>query len=114
MKVAIKKTNQNIKTSMPIIIGVLLMVNLLNPLLQDYYVKVFTGNYFIDPFIGSLLGSISFGIPIISYVTGGELLKEGVSLLAVIAFILTWSTVGIVMLPLETASLGKKFAILRN
>ena len=114
MKLAFLKTIQNIKTALPIVVGVLLLVNLMNPLLQNYYAKIFTGNYLIDPLIGAVMGSFSFGIPIVSYVTGGELLKEGVSLLAVLAFLLTWTTVGIVMLPLEIPSLGKKFAIWRN
>lgn len=114
MKTAFAKTIQNVKISLPIIIGVLMLVNIINPLLQNYYTKIFTGNYIIDPLVGSILGSISFGIPIVSYVTGGELLKEGVSLLAVTAFIFSWSTVYIVMLPLEISSLGRKFAILRN
>ena len=108
------KTINNFKTSIPIIIGVFLLVNLVNSLLKDFYFKVFTGNYFLDPLIGALAGSISFGIPITSYIVGGELLKEGVSLLAVTAFILAWSTVGIAMLPLEASYLGKRFAIYRN
>jgi len=114
MKKAIKKTIQNIKMALPIILGVLMFVSLVNPILQNYYTKIFTGNYFLDPIIGAILGSISFGMPIISYVTGGELLNNWVSLLAVTAFILAWSTVGVVMLPLESSSLWKKFAILRN
>ena len=61
-----------------------------------------------------MAGSISFGIPITSYIVGGELLKEGVSLLAITAFILAWSTVGVAMLPLEISYLGKRFAIYRN
>ncbi len=32
------------------------------------------------------------------------------SLIAVTAFILTWTTVGLLMLPLESKFLGKKFA----
>lgn len=114
MKDALLKTIQIIKTSLPIIIGVLMLISLLNPLFQKYYPKIFTGNYIIDPFIGAVAGSISFGIPIVSYITGGELLKEGISLLAVTAFILSWSSVGIMMLPLEISNLGKRFAILRN
>lgn len=96
------------------VIGILMLVNLLNPLFEKYYTKIFTGNYFFDPLIGAIAGSISFGIPIASYVTGGELLKNGVSLLAVAAFILTWSTVGIMFLPLEISNIGKKFAMWRN
>jgi len=114
MRNALIKTIDNIRISFPVIIGVLMLVNLINPLVQKYYSQIFTGNYFIDPLIGTIMGSISFGIPIVSYITGGELLKEGVSLLAVTAFIFAWSSVYIVMLPLEISSLGKKFAIVRN
>ena len=94
--------------------GILLLINLLSPFLKNYYATIFTGNYFLDPLIGALVGSISFGIPITSFIISGELLKEGVSLLAVSAFILTWSTVGVAMLPLEISFLGKRFAIYRN
>jgi len=114
MRIAFKKTLQTIKTSLPIVAGVLMLISLLNPFLEKYYVKIFTGNYFVDPLAGAVAGSVSFGIPIASYVVGGELLKSGVSLLAVTAFVFSWTTVGIPMLPLEAAHLGKKFAIIRN
>jgi hypothetical protein len=114
MKDALAKTLHNLKTSIPIVVGVLMLINFLNPLVQKYYPKIFTGNYLVDPILGAIGGTISFGIPIASYVIGGELLKEGVSLLAVTAFILSWSTVYSIMLPLEITYLGKRFAILRN
>ena len=114
MNTALNKTLRSFKMTAPMIIGVLLLINLLNPLLQRFYPVIFTGNYLLDPLIGAIAGSASFGIPIVSYITGGELLHEGVSLLAVIAFMLSWSTVGLVMLPLEISQLGRKFAILRN
>jgi hypothetical protein len=114
MKAAFQKTLQNIKMAIPMIIGILMLISLINPLFQGYYSKVFTGNYLIDPLLGALAGSVAFGIPITSYIAGGELLKEGVSLLAVTAFILAWTTVGIAMLPIEMKFLGRKFALLRN
>lgn len=113
-KEALRKTVNSFCASIPIIIGVLLLVSVLNPIFQEFYPKIFTGSLFFDPLIGALAGSISFGIPIISYVTGGELLQEGVSLLAVTAFILAWSSVGLMMIPLEITNIGKKFAIWRN
>jgi hypothetical protein len=113
-KEALQKTFQTFKISLPMIIGILMLISILNPLFAKYYPKIFTGNYLIDPLIGAVAGSISFGIPIASYVTGGELLKEGVSLLAVAAFMLAWSTVGIMFMPLEISYIGKKFAIWRN
>ena len=65
-------------------------------------------------FIGSFIGSISAGNPITSYIFGGELLSQGISLLAVTAFIVAWVTVGFIQLPAESIILGRKFAILRN
>jgi hypothetical protein len=114
MKEAAYKTLHMFRAAFPVIIGVLLLISLLNPLLEKFYPQIFTGNYFIDPVFGAIAGSISFGIPVASYILGGELLKKGVSLLAVAAFLLSWSSVSIAMLPLEISCLGKKFAILRN
>lgn len=114
MSDSLRKTINNIRTALPMIIGVLLLVNLANPLLRDFYPRIFTGNYLLDPLIGALGGSVSFGIPLTSYIAGGELLDGGVSLLAVSAFILAWTTVGLAMLPIEIIYLGKKFAIWRN
>ena len=114
MKEAFLKTVTLFKSVIPMLSGVLLLVSLLQQFFQHHYQEWFTGNYFLDPLIGALAGSISFGIPITSYVAGGELLHGGVSLLAVTAFIMTWTTVGLVMIPLEASVLGKRFAVLRN
>ncbi len=113
-KQAFLKSFASIKTSLPIMIGILLLVNLLGPFLEKNASNIFTGNLFFDPLIGALMGSISFGIPITSFIVGGELLSQGVSLVAVTAFVLAWSTVGVAMLPLEIVNLGRKFAITRN
>ncbi len=114
MKSALNKTLKNIQTALPILIGILLLLNLLQLTFKDYYANIFTGNLFLDPLIGAIAGSVSFGIPVASYVTGGELIKQGVTLLAVTAFIFSWTTVGIPMIPLESQNLGKRFAIFRN
>jgi len=108
------KAIKNFKMMIPILVGVLLLANLLNNLLQKYYDSLFTGNYLKDTLVGALAGSFSFGMALTSYVVGGEFLQKGVSLLAVTAFIMTWTTVGVIMLPLEAKFLGKKFAIWRN
>jgi uncharacterized membrane protein YraQ (UPF0718 family) len=114
LKQAFFKTGQTLKSSLPIMIGLLLLVNLINLFAKNYYSKLFTGDLILDPLIGTLAGSFSFGMPITSYIIGGELLKEGISLIAITAFIMSWTTVGIAMLPLETKFLGKRFAFIRN
>jgi len=111
---AFRKTLALFRTVLPILAGMLLLLNLLNPLLASRYAEWFTGHYLHDTLIGAVAGSISFGIPITSYIVGGELLGKGVSLLAVTAFLLAWTTVGVAMLPLEAAFLGKRFALIRN
>ncbi|MEA3317926.1 MAG: hypothetical protein U9R54_08210 [Bacteroidota bacterium] len=114
MKEAFLKSLKNIFISVPVILGILMLINLVNPILSIYYSKIFSDNLFLDPLIGAIAGSISFGIPITAYITGGELLKDGVSLLAVTAFVMAWTTVGVAMLPLESKFLGRRFAISRN
>ncbi|PLX50854.1 MAG: permease [Desulfobulbaceae bacterium] len=98
----------------PMLCSILLVVSLCHQLFRDNYERWFSGNYLLDPLVGALAGSISFGIPVTSYIAGGELLAAGVSLLAVTAFIMTWTTVGLVMIPLEAGSLGVRFAVVRN
>jgi len=114
MKQAFFKTTQVFKTVVPMLTGVLLLVSLLHQFFKNNYQYWFSGNLILDPLIGAIAGSISFGMPVTSYVAGGELLHAGVSLLAVTAFIMSWTTVGLIMIPLEASTLGIRFAIVRN
>ncbi len=107
--------SRNIGNALPIIFSVLLLFGLYRVFVpQNFLVNVFKGNLIIDSFLGALFGSILAGNPVNSYVIGGELLKNGVSLYAVTAFLVTWVTVGFVQLPAEILFLGKSFAIKRN
>lgn len=98
----------------PLILGTMILVSLMSVLIpKSFYTSIFQGNL-LDPLIGSATGSILAGNPITSYILGGELLKNGISLIAVTAFIVAWVTVGIIQLPAESFLLGKRFAITRN
>jgi uncharacterized membrane protein YraQ (UPF0718 family) len=106
---------KNIKMSLPLLLGVLLVIALINNAIRpEFYARVFTGRRLIDPVVGALIGSVAAGNPLTSYVIGGELLQQGVGMLAVVAFVLAWVTVGIVQLPAESIMLGKRFALVRN
>ena len=72
------------------------------------------GGLLADGLVGAGIGSISIGNPLISYVLGGELLDQGVSLLAVTALLVSWVTVGSTQLPAEIQTFGVRFALLRN
>ena len=115
LKQAIAKSARAMYKALPVLIGVILLVSLANTLIpKSIYSSLFSKNVFFDSIIGSTLGSILAGNPITSYVLGGEFLSQGISLVAVTAFIVAWVTVGIVQLPAEMMLLGRKFAITRN
>lgn len=100
---------------MPLFLGTILLISLISTLIpKSFYASVFNQNIVHDSFIGGLIGSVSAGNPLTSYIIGGELLEQGISLIAVTAFLVAWVTVGIIQLPAESAILGRKFALLRN
>jgi predicted Fe-Mo cluster-binding NifX family protein len=99
----------------PVLFGVVLLIGLFNTFVsEEVLASVFTGNTFLDTLWGACFGSIIEGNPINSYVIGAILLENGISLFAVTAFIVAWVTVGLIQLPAEIASLGLRFALLRN
>ncbi|RLI63379.1 MAG: permease [Candidatus Asgardarchaeum californiense] len=113
--VSFSKAIKNFSLILPVLFGIILLLGLFKSYIsQQMITSVFTGEISKDTILGSTLGSIFTGSPITSYIVGGELLKDGVSLLAVTAFVASWVTVGIIQLPAEAAILGKRFAITRN
>ncbi|RKX71003.1 hypothetical protein DRP53_02975 [candidate division WOR-3 bacterium] len=115
MKRALSKTVRQILSFLPMLFGVVFLIGLFQALLpRSVYIAVFRKQPVIDSILGSLLGSILAGNPVTSYVLGGEFLRQGVSLVAVTAFLVAWVTVGVVQLPVEAMYLGRRFALLRN
>jgi len=107
--------SSGVVTGSPILIGIVFSIGLFNTFVPPNTVKkIFSGNIFTDTLIGSIAGSVVAGNPINSYILGKQLLADGVSLNAIIAFLVCWVTVGIVQLPYEISVMGKKFAFSRN
>jgi len=114
-KIAWQETWTSFSQMMFILIGLLLLISIGNSLMsQDDFSSLFSGNFIIDAFAGAILGSIIGGNPANSYIIGGSLLNEGVAVAAVVAFMITWVTVGFLNIPLESTYFGIKFAVLRN
>lgn len=100
---------------MPMLFAVIGLIGLFQATVTSEMLhSLFTGSLVQDMFISTFIGGISIGQPFFSYIIGGELLKEGISLYAVIAFILAWVTLGIMQLPLEWSFFGGRFTIVRN
>ncbi len=99
----------------PLLLGVIGLVGIMQTYITaDMMASIFGWGVIGDTFIGAFVGAISSGNPTVSYLVGGELLEEGVSLYAVTAFILSWVTLGIIQLPAESEVFGFRFTLYRN
>lgn len=66
------------------------------------------------PAVASLLGAVTLIPSLVAFPLAGSLVRAGATVMTISAFVTTLVMVGIVTLPLEIKTLGKKFALLRN
>ena len=100
---------------LPILLGMLLLTSLLLAWLPvEKLLSLFGQHPLLDVLLGATFGSLAVGHPLAGYLLGGELLANGVSLVAVTALIISWVTVGLAQLPAEALLLGRRFAVWRN
>jgi len=115
LKEASKNTLGSLVVVIPMLIAVIGLVGLFETIITpDMLHSLFSGSALKDTLIGTFAGGVSVGQPFLSYIIGGELLQEGVSLYAVTAFVLAFVTLGVVQLPLEWSLFGARFTIMRN
>jgi len=108
-------TVKNIKNITPMLLAVILLIGIFKSYVTPKMLHTFfNGQTLHDVFTAAIGGGVSVGQPFLSYIIGGELLKEGVSLQAVVAFVLSFVTLGVVQLPFEVSVFGAKFTIVRN
>jgi len=112
---SLKKATSMFVGMLPILAGVILLTGLVLEFIPVDKVAGWFGRYsLLDALIGATFGSVSAGHPLTSYVLGGELLANGVSLVAVTALLVSWVTVGSIQFPAEALMLGRRFALYRN
>ncbi|MCW8822308.1 MAG: permease [Sulfurovum sp.] len=106
---------QMLYTIAPMLLAVIGMVGLFQTFITPEMLhSLFKGSTLYDTFVGTITGGISVGQPFLSYIIGGELLEEGISLYAVTSFILSFVSLGLIQLPLEYSLFGIRFTIVRN
>ncbi len=109
------KTGQSLLKILPVLLAVLLIAAMVVQLIPSIMKSgIFGHSAAQDTILAAVVGSVSTAQPIVSYIFGGELLKAGISMMAVTALVVTWVTVGIVPFPAEAAALGTRFALWRN
>ena len=115
LKETLKNTLGSLAVVLPMLIAIIGLVGLFETIITPEMLhSLFSGSVVKDTLIGTLAGGVSVGQPFLSYIIGGELLQEGVSLYAVTAFILSFVTLGVVQLPLEWSLFGARFTVMRN
>jgi len=115
LKNAFKDTFISLKTIAPMLLGVIALVGLFKAYITPEMLhSLFNGSILHDILVGTAAGGVSVGQPFLSYIIGGELLEEGISLYGVTAFILSFVTLGLVQLPLEFSLFGARFTVMRN
>ncbi|BBG65906.1 conserved protein, permease-related [Hydrogenimonas sp.] len=115
IKKALIQAMTGLASMFPMILAVIGLVGLFQVFIsKEMLASLFTGDPVKDTIIGTVGGGIAVGQPIISYILGGELLEQGISMYAVTAFILAWVTLGVVQLPVEAGVLGVRFTVYRN
>ena len=113
-KDSLRKSAKMFGSALPVIMGILILISLFNTYVPPEYYKILFSGKFYDSITGAIIGSVVAGNPVTGYLLSGDLLKQGVSLEAVTAFMVAWVTVGVIQLPAEIQFLGKKFALVRN
>jgi uncharacterized membrane protein YraQ (UPF0718 family) len=115
LKTVFVNTFKTLGMVMPMLLSVIALAGLFETLVTPEMIQsVFKGSIVEDTLMGTGIGAVSVGQPFLSYVIGGELLNEGVSLYAVTAFILSFVTLGVIQVPLEWSLFGTRFTLLRN
>jgi len=109
------KALMTMKIIAPMLIAIILLVGWFQTVVTPEKLRAFfTGDPIRDTAIGITAGAVSVGQPFLSYILGGELLKEGISAYAVTAFIISWVTLGVIQLPMEWEIFGWRFTVVRN
>lgn len=111
----LQKSSLSFLAMAPLLLGVIGLVGIFQVLVTPQMLAgLFQDNPLLDTLIGTLGGAAAAGNPIVSYLIGGELLDQGISLYAVTAFILSWVTLGFTQLPAEIEVFGGRFTLYRN
>jgi predicted Fe-Mo cluster-binding NifX family protein len=111
---AFNKTLKQFYTMLPVLLGVIMIMGLLQTFLsEELILNIFSNNPLVDTIIGTFTGSIFAGNPINSYIIGESLLKLGSGWAGACALMLSWVSIGLVQMPAEAQAMGLRFTFVR-
>ncbi len=112
---ALKIAGKSLLKLSPTILSVILLIGIIYGLFSDKIALLFGQENGVIGFITiAVFGSVMHMPSLLAFPLAGSFLLEGASISSVAAFITTLTMIGIVTLPLEVKTMGKKFTIYRN
>jgi uncharacterized membrane protein YraQ (UPF0718 family) len=115
-KMALKKAWMSFEGILPQLFAVLILIGLILTLLSQETISKLLGanSGLAGVLVASLIGSITLIPGFVAFPLASALLKSGAGIVQIAAFVSTLMMVGIVTLPLEIKTFGRRAAILRN
>lgn len=115
-KTAFVSAWKSLRKTAPALLGLLAIVGLTLGLLPPETIQRLVGEEagFAATLIASLIGAITLIPSLVAFPLAGSLLRSGATVMTISAFITTSVMVGMVTMPMEIKTLGKRFTLLRN
>lgn len=113
LKQSFTQTLEWLKQNIPLILGVLFLVSMIQ---NTKFVNILKSlwNDFFSVVFADFIGSIMAWNPINSYIIAWEFWDVDSKILVITVFLISWITVGFLQIPAESFFLWKKFALVRN
>jgi len=113
---ALKKAWKSFENILPQFLTILVFIGLMLAVLTPEQISVVLGarSGWLGMVLASLLGSVTLIPGFIAFPLASALLKNGAGFMQIAVFVSTLMMVGIVTLPLEIRTFGRKAALTRN
>ncbi|MFA5153842.1 MAG: permease [Clostridia bacterium] len=115
-KMALKKAWKSFENILPQFLSILVIIGIVFAVLSPETITMLLGSNsgFLGVIGASLIGAITLIPGFVAFPLAAALLNSGAGYMQITAFVASLMMVGIVTLPLEIKTFGKKAAIIRN
>ncbi|NLI22790.1 MAG: permease [Clostridiales bacterium] len=115
-KMALRKAWKSFENILPQFLSILILIGLALSILSPETITglIGTRSGFAGVFVASVLGSITLIPGFVAFPLAAALLKNGAGYMQIAAFVSTLMMVGIVTIPMEMKTFGRRATIVRN
>jgi uncharacterized membrane protein YraQ (UPF0718 family) len=115
-KMALKKAWKSFENILPQFLAILMLIGLVLAILSPEIISFLLGNDsgLFGVLAASIIGSITLIPGFVAFPMASALLKSGAGVMQIAAFVSTLMMVGVVTLPVEFKTFGRRASIMRN